>query len=224
MPHAERTPAVRPPTPRGAAQRQREAPPDRAAGPRAVADALDLAPRQQAQRQRIQAAFGSTPVQRVVYFTDADGAQASTAKPPSYPYWESPLNGTDQTLHNTVDGARGAAMAALNAAALKPLSEDPTEYGGGGPAANGRYEFWMDETTGAVRGHPVHTQDVTNTLTKVTKTGKAPEKRITHKPVVHDHAADYDVPDAPYDLLANPGKPYKKVGGAMDHYLQKPGG
>lgn len=188
---------LRPPAapPSGSARRPR----GRAAGPRAVADALDLAPRQQAQRQRIETAFGSTPAQRLVYFTDADGAQASTAKPPSYPYWESPLNGTDHTLHDTADGARGAAMAALNAAALTPLSEDPTEYGGGGPAANGRYEFWMDGTTGAVRGHPVHTQEVTNTLTKVTKAGKAPEKRITHKPVVHDHAADYGVPEAPSD-------------------------
>lgn len=162
------------------------------------------------------------PVQRKVYFTDEDGAQATEKKPKVYPHWESPLNGTNQTLHNSAQGAQAAAVAALNVGAFSKLLDEPTKYSGGGEPANGLYEFWHNEKSGQVVGHPTHTEDTTNTLTLITKAGKKEKRGNENAPVVHDHAADYGIIKEPYALLANPGVKYNKTDGAMDHYLQKP--
>lgn len=164
----------------------------------------------------------SVPMQRKVYFTDEDGAQATENKPNTYPHWESPLNGTDQSLHNTADGASDATVTALNVGNFTKISEEPTKYSGGGEPANGNYEFWLDEESYQVKGHPTHTEDTTNTLTKITKAGKKEKRGNSISPVIHDHAADYGVVAEPYGLLANPGIKYEKAEGAMDHYLQKP--
>lgn len=231
QPANENSAAARAPAPVPAHDMRRSA-----ATQRRLIDAIASSPVAHAQRARFERAgvaaastgtsmasgSGAATVQRLVYFTDADGASASASKPSNYPMWESPLKGTDQALYNTAGGARGAAVGALNVGALEDMSNgDPTAYSGGGAPANGNYEFWLDTNSNHVFGHAEHTQDDTNTLTRITKSGKQ-EKRATYKPVVHDHAVDYGVQVKPYDLLANPGYKYNKAAGALDHYLQKP--
>lgn len=204
-----------------------------AAAQRRLFDAIADSPVARSQRARIQmvnrpaaaaspGGFGQATVQRLVYFTDADGAGATADKPKTYPMWESPLKGTDQGLYDTALGARTAVLGALNAAALDDLSQgEPTVYSGGGAPANGKYEFWQDAQSTHVLGHALHDQDGTNKLTRITKPGKS-EKRTEYKPVEHDHAVDYGPRARPYEVLANPGLKYDKAAGALDHYLQKP--